>query len=206
MKKARRPPKERIVEYWGQHPLGELLNWSGYTGETFCCMACGGQGRDRAHIKGECSGGSVELSNIHLLCSSCHKESEEKTGFRYWLWIRIKSTLFHKGSDMCYEIDNGMEFPMPYEYKEKLNTYGMEYFYHSKLTPFHDRENYMTWAPQMSVEWALCLMRPDMYGLSFDPVNIGDIIENIQLEELNELEKSIIETVSIISQGLEASQ
>ena len=45
-----------------------------------------------------------------------------------------------------------------------------------------------------------------MYGLSFDPVNIGDIIENIQLEELNELEKSIIETVSIISQGLEASQ
>ena len=46
---------------------------------------------ERCHIIPVCEGGSDELSNIHLLCNSCHKESEVYSGKKYDLWLQSKN-------------------------------------------------------------------------------------------------------------------
>ena len=60
---------------------------------------------ERCHILGVWDGGSDDVSNIHLLCSDCHKKSEGFSGELYNLWVKIDNdisfaeilmTLYHK--------------------------------------------------------------------------------------------------------------
>ena len=46
---------------------------------------------ERCHIIPVCEGGSDDLENIHLLCNSCHKESEVYSGKKYDLWLNSKN-------------------------------------------------------------------------------------------------------------------
>lgn len=55
------------------------------------CFACGRAGvLDRAHIVPRHKGGSDDLSNLHLLCKSCHAESDLFHGRQYWRWFRFQ--------------------------------------------------------------------------------------------------------------------
>ena len=64
-------------------------------GEVFTegdvCFACGTERPlERAHILARCEGGSDEVSNFHLLCGFCHRQSEFKHGADYLEWFRTK--------------------------------------------------------------------------------------------------------------------
>ena len=53
------------------------------------CFACGQYLRiERAHIKPLHENGTNNADNLHLLCSTCHIESEELRGRSYWSWIK----------------------------------------------------------------------------------------------------------------------
>lgn len=53
------------------------------------CFACGllGFKTERAHILAKTLGGSDLCSNLHLLCSTCHKDSEYIDGEDYKRWL-----------------------------------------------------------------------------------------------------------------------
>ena len=46
------------------------------------------RGLERAHIKARVEGRRDEPSNLHLLCTNCHVESEYLSGRAYWNWLR----------------------------------------------------------------------------------------------------------------------
>lgn len=57
--------------------------------ENDYCWGCGmlrGE-TERAHIRAFSDGGSHEAWNHHLLCETCHKDSEFLTGSLYWRWF-----------------------------------------------------------------------------------------------------------------------
>ena len=96
------PSRERITRYWvnnhRDHP--ESLPW--WNREPYyehqipedCkwCFACkkSYHSVDRAHILPLSSGGGNGCENLHLLCHSCHKESEHLSGEVYWVWIKSR--------------------------------------------------------------------------------------------------------------------
>lgn len=52
------------------------------------CMACGRfSSLHRAHIYPLCAGGTNDPQNIHLLCPTCHKDSEFLVGEAYRAWF-----------------------------------------------------------------------------------------------------------------------
>lgn len=54
------------------------------------CFACGNPfGRhERAHITAHANGGSEDVANLHILCLSCHLESEHiGSEAAYWVWF-----------------------------------------------------------------------------------------------------------------------
>lgn len=56
-----------------------------------CCMACEREtALHRAHIIPLVSGGSNELNNFHLLCPTCHHESEGWIGKAYTAWYEAR--------------------------------------------------------------------------------------------------------------------
>jgi len=66
-------------------------------GEVFTegdvCFACGTEcSLERAHILARCEGGSDEVSNFHLLCGRCHRQSEFIHGAEYLEWFRAKKS------------------------------------------------------------------------------------------------------------------
>jgi hypothetical protein len=67
--------------------------------------------------------GSHRKNNLHLLCKSCHLESEELESFEYWAWLMVKGKLYHRGFFTPFEIDyiNKEEF----EKKGKKDMYFM---------------------------------------------------------------------------------
>lgn len=86
------PKAEVIFEYWdGDHRIPytgpDTDEWGIMPGE---CFACGKrvQGLARCHIIPVICGGSNDPENLHLLCPSCHTESE---GIKlYWNWFNWK--------------------------------------------------------------------------------------------------------------------
>ncbi len=73
-----------IVAFW-KSPVGSAF-WSGAPwrgGYAPCCMACGyaedgwqtwnAAKLERAHVVGDAEGGSAEVSNLVLLCATCHR-------------------------------------------------------------------------------------------------------------------------------------
>ena len=54
------------------------------------CFACGhSDGVQVAHIVPHAQGGTMDLENLHVLCSACHRESENLSGILYWRWFSI---------------------------------------------------------------------------------------------------------------------
>lgn len=94
-KVRRMPTKNQIKEYWWKR-LVELEKFicKDEVFEDDYCFACGFEAiTERAHILAKCEGGSDEPSNLHLLCSHCHKTSEMLNGERYWQWFE-KQNIF----------------------------------------------------------------------------------------------------------------
>lgn len=55
------------------------------------CFACGlHKLTQRAHILASSKGGPNSVENLHLLCKSCHDESELLSGEKYWNWFKHK--------------------------------------------------------------------------------------------------------------------
>ena len=86
------PSVYEIYTYW-QEEYG-LTAWRGGKQRRkqngVHCFACTWQGRlERAHILAKCDGGSDDVSNIHLLCRSCHVMQEgictTEQGRQNWL-------------------------------------------------------------------------------------------------------------------------
>jgi hypothetical protein len=80
------PTRKRIREHW--------RNWFWERHEddpdNGCCFACGfisGRTLERAHIVARCNGGSDDVSNLHLLCHTCHRASEYIEGDNYFVWL-----------------------------------------------------------------------------------------------------------------------
>ena len=87
MRKRNMPSRKKIFDFWvGKLKLAVNDN---------TCFKCGVFDNDniivdRAHILAVCSGGSDELNNLHLLCKSCHRDSEAYSGKEYNLWFFSK--------------------------------------------------------------------------------------------------------------------
>ncbi len=92
------PSHTRIREHWGPR----LWKSKGFDSlaEFLCgdyCFACGfdnnGSTTERAHILALCSGGNNQPSNLHCLCSLCHKNSEHLNGDLYWDWFNKRTVM-----------------------------------------------------------------------------------------------------------------
>ena len=92
MNPRKMPTKSAIQLHWAEwliqedkfDDISEVL--SGYY-----CFACGmdyGGGLIRAHILARCDGGTDDLSNIHLLCETCHHASDGLSGDVYFKWLK----------------------------------------------------------------------------------------------------------------------
>ena len=57
---------------------------------VLACFACGDHGVQRCHIFPLTKGGTNTVENLHLLCASCHVESEALVGDLYWRWLKYQ--------------------------------------------------------------------------------------------------------------------
>lgn len=103
------PKKQRVLEYWapiliskyGWDVFDYVYEGLGIKDGGDVCFACHCTAKtQRAHIMARCDGGTDEVDNIHLLCPSCHAESEGIDGDLYFDWLinydRNNSPLFKK--------------------------------------------------------------------------------------------------------------
>ena len=97
------PSWNQIKEYWSGTSLFQIKGVKDIsTNFCFACLAdCYSTKLERSHIQAICVGGNNEVSNIHLLCNVCHKDSEylggnstdtfpmypDKTQEAYWQWL-----------------------------------------------------------------------------------------------------------------------
>jgi hypothetical protein len=100
-KRAGMPTEKRIREYWAPHY--EIFGHYDSPEEVLedgVCMACGAYREsrkggaakmDRAHIQALSDGGGNGADNLHLLCSTCHRDSEYLTGDKYYKWLRERN-------------------------------------------------------------------------------------------------------------------
>lgn len=86
MTRRNMPSRRQIAAYWiGRHEKIQDESDADY------CFACGDHYRvERAHITPRTDGGADTVENLHILCASCHIESEFLTGESYWHWFDQK--------------------------------------------------------------------------------------------------------------------
>lgn len=90
-RKRNMPSRKKIFDFWNGK-LKPVVNDN-------TCFKCGVTSIfdkdtiivDRAHILAVCDGGLDELDNLHLLCKSCHRDSEAYSGDEYKLWFLSKN-------------------------------------------------------------------------------------------------------------------
>lgn len=90
-RKRKMPSREKIFKHW-KNKLNNITN-------NNTCFKCGVTRFfnkkniivDRAHILAVCEGGTDDLNNLHLLCKSCHRESEAYSGVEYDLWFTSRN-------------------------------------------------------------------------------------------------------------------
>jgi len=74
---------QQVADYWDRvgHPRIVAME--------DVCWCCGRitMWLERAHIEPICEGGVDEPSNIHLLCRSCHTDTEFMRGKLYWQYL-----------------------------------------------------------------------------------------------------------------------
>lgn len=101
LNKRKIPTEEKIREHWAER-LWEVKGFDSIDEflEPGWCFACGigfNSKPDRAHILARAWGGDDSLENLHILCSICHKDSENLYGPAYMDWLVNRSML-----DMCF--------------------------------------------------------------------------------------------------------
>jgi hypothetical protein len=81
------PSRKQIFNYWS-----DKLDKAVDDNTCFKCQHTDEEHTavERAHILAVCDGGTDECSNIHLLCSECHNNSEPYNGELYDDWLNIK--------------------------------------------------------------------------------------------------------------------
>tara|TARA_R110001632_G_C11055015_1_gene385116 strand:- start:33 stop:488 length:456 start_codon:yes stop_codon:yes gene_type:complete len=91
MGRKRKMPSRKDIFYFWENKMKKACSDN-------TCFKCGLISFDdkiivveRCHIVPVCEGGSDDLDNIHLLCYSCHKESEVYSGKKYNLWLKSKN-------------------------------------------------------------------------------------------------------------------
>jgi hypothetical protein len=103
--KSPKQDKYKIRDYWYGGPLAHLFHEERDDGKDFC-MVCGKEAEtDRAHILAQMYKGSHRINNLHLLCKTCHNESEELDSYEYWGWLMVKQKLYTNGFFTPYEIE-----------------------------------------------------------------------------------------------------
>jgi hypothetical protein len=99
MSKARSDMSSRakILKHWSKVFDDQGLHDVVCNDEKGCntvgCFACGSSSRvERAHIEALTDGGSNDVGNLHLLCRSCHHDSEAFSGNEYMEWFQWRLT------------------------------------------------------------------------------------------------------------------
>jgi hypothetical protein len=90
-KRGNLPTELTIRRHW----CDQLWNEKGFDSraefmERGNCFACGmnpGGSLERAHIHARTNGGSDTADNLHMLCRTCHRDSEYLEGDDYWRWF-----------------------------------------------------------------------------------------------------------------------
>jgi hypothetical protein len=105
--RKKQPKAGEVVEYWAVTDLWERkgLESPDDLRDEGLCFACLRYGIDvtRAHIvpRGIIENGSDDASNIHMLCATCHRDSEAlRTPEEYWPWLIGRSQFDHAISFM----------------------------------------------------------------------------------------------------------
>lgn len=90
----RMPSAIKIRDHWAARlSRGIYRKFPSYAfaADSYCCFACRLDGEryalQRAHIVPAWRGGPDWVGNLHLLCSVCHRESEDLWGRPYWRWF-----------------------------------------------------------------------------------------------------------------------
>ena len=90
------PSVKKILDYWDkQFEKEELYDilCTDIKGKPISgCFACGSQLKvERAHITALIDDGNNDVDNLHLLCRSCHADSDVFNGDEYmdWFYWRI---------------------------------------------------------------------------------------------------------------------
>lgn len=103
MKKRKNYSHKKIKEYWADKEIWDnKFDSKEEFLEADCCFACGVdysvevEGKsfknlERAHIKALIINGEDKIQNIHLLCKTCHSESEILYDELYWFWFNNKT-------------------------------------------------------------------------------------------------------------------
>jgi 5-methylcytosine-specific restriction endonuclease McrA len=93
-KRKRMPSLKQIRAHWAPYLVGNKgFDSKEEAMETGICFACGMwfSGLERAHINPLLEGGSNDVSNLHALCRTCHKDSEGRTGDEYFKWFNQRT-------------------------------------------------------------------------------------------------------------------
>jgi hypothetical protein len=95
------PSKAQILSYWANDLIENDKYWMEAIYEDNCtpkmiqsvCFACGYQGgTERCHIVPKVKGGGDGVDNLHLLCKSCHVESEYIVDYEAYMdWLDMKT-------------------------------------------------------------------------------------------------------------------
>tara|TARA_R100000951_G_scaffold69238_2_gene58337 strand:+ start:316 stop:732 length:417 start_codon:yes stop_codon:yes gene_type:complete len=84
------PTKKKIHEYWYGNSF--LDQYGIELGGLYDCFACGFNIKvQRCHILSINESGDNSVENLHLLCPTCHVESEFLNGDYYWNWLSHKN-------------------------------------------------------------------------------------------------------------------
>ena len=87
--KRRSITKNAIKKHWSDWLVKvDKIDCSTELENADICFACGMERKtQKAHIKPLSKNGIDDKSNIHLLCESCHKASENLWGEKYYHWF-----------------------------------------------------------------------------------------------------------------------
>lgn len=84
------PSRKKIFNYWKEQK--PEITTKHIDQDENMCFSCGRPQPQRCHIIANVNGGSEELSNLHLLCQSCHGIQEGlRTGMGedfYYYWLK----------------------------------------------------------------------------------------------------------------------
>jgi hypothetical protein len=87
------PSNKEIFNFWQTR----LFDADIEIGDLNTCFACGRGGIiHRCHIYPKVHGGPNTVENLHLLCPSCHHETEFMWGGAYWNWLKATNADHYK--------------------------------------------------------------------------------------------------------------